>query len=114
MAVCLSMSAAPVLALSDATSENLALHKKVTASSYLGGYEPKFLTDGSVVSGWSPNSGVNHWAMVDLGAEYKIDRIVVEMRKDYDQPETRKGFEVRASASADMSNYTVLAKQGST
>ena len=107
------LSAAPVLALSDVTSENLALHKKVTASSYLGGYEPKYLTDGDVVSGWSPNSGVNHWAMVDLGAEYKINQVVVEMRKDYDQPETRKGFEVRASASADMSDYVVLAKQGS-
>lgn len=112
MAVCLVLSTLPVLALSDSGGENLALHKKVTASNYLSGHEPKNLTDGDVVSGWSPDVGVNHWAMVDLGAEYQINKVVIEMRKDFNQPETRQGFEVRASNSSDMSDYVVLAKQG--
>lgn len=108
------MSLSSAFALSDISEENLALGKEATASSFLTGYGPENLTDGNINSGWSAGTGTNHSVVVDLGKAYRLKRVVLEMRKDFNQPETRCGFEVRVSNSQDMSNYVVIGSQGAT
>ena len=51
---------------------------------------------------------------IDLGVARTLSAIELVARPGYDNPETRRTFEVRASNSADMSGYVVLGSQGTT
>ena len=88
---------------------NVALEREVTASSYVGGWEPAGVTDGSAsTGGWT--SGLNRhstengeeWIMVDLAAEYSIDKVVLYGRSG-DEYFPKK---YRVEVSTDGSNFT--------
>lgn len=80
---------------------NLAFNKVCTASNIADSYPPYDATDGSAKTGWHSvsvdGSYENAWWQVDLEAEYEIDRIEIDARSGYDQPTTRRYFEVLAS-----------------
>jgi hypothetical protein len=109
-----------VYTISDGESvgSNIALNKPASASSSLStGFGPNFGNDGitSDGSGWSSASAAAaDWWQVDLGSAFNINRVELVSRQNADQPETRRNYEVRASNSADMSNYVVLATTGAT
>jgi hypothetical protein len=104
--------------ISDSAGGNIALNKLASASSsWNTGFGPNFGNDGitSNGNGWSSASAtVADWWQVDLGSAFNINRVELVARQNTDQPETRRNYEVRASNSADMSNYVVLATTGST
>ncbi|MBP3361620.1 MAG: discoidin domain-containing protein [Clostridia bacterium] len=80
---------------------NLAFNKVCTASNDSDSYPPYDAADGSAKTGWhsvsADGSYKNAWWQVDLGAEYEIDRIEIDARSGYDQPTTKRYFEVIAS-----------------
>lgn len=95
-------------------SENLAYGKRVWASSEYESevYQSPKLVDGDPATGWSSAGVPPHWFCVDLGREYVITSVELVTRQDYNQPETRQNFEVRASNDSTFSSYTVLGRQG--
>ena len=62
---------------------NVALGRDVEASSYVVGWDPATLTNGSKYMGWISRRGRNstenseEWFTVDLDCEYELDRIVL-------------------------------------
>jgi hypothetical protein len=107
------ISALPVLT-------NLALNKQVTASSsYDSGTLPETANDGVInnswYAGWSASTeDTSPWWQVDLGDMKKISMIELTPRHVFDQPVTRKNFEIRVSNDPTFANYTVVYTQGST
>ena len=74
------------------------------------------MDDNSANSIWS--SGVEKsefpWLQLKLEEAKKVASIEIVTRQDFDQPQTRANFEVRASDDVHFSTYTVLGKQGAT
>ena len=97
---------------------NYALNKSATASSvYSPSFTPDKAADGLVgpANGWSPAGApeLSTWT-IDLGVARILSAIELVARPGYDNPETRRNFEVRGSNSADMSGYVVLGGVGAT
>lgn len=94
---------------------NLAHGKPATASSVYGtGNEASRADDNDGSTGWSPTgSDTSAWWQVDLGRPYRLGQFSVTMRQDLDQPETRSGFEIRASDDPSFATYTVVGRQDS-
>lgn len=92
---------------------NLALNKTATASSqWNSNYAPAKAIDGSIITGWSPaGSDAMPWFQVDMGTASRIALVELVFRQDYDQPATRRNFEIRASNSSSFSTYTVVGEQ---
>lgn len=86
---------------------------KATASStqWDDRYAPEKATDGIVSgeNGWSASAQDQRpWWMVDLGAQYRIDKIEIPDRPHYDNGETRRNFEIWASNNSDMNQGHVV------
>jgi hypothetical protein len=94
------------------------LKATATASStYDRNYDASYAVDGNIANSlWSSDAkgSESPWLQLDLGVAKKIRRIEVVTRHDYDQPDTRKNFEVRGSNDATFATFTVLGKQGAT
>lgn len=55
---------------------DLSLHKKVTASSFMEGFEPELASDNTIKNWWSAVSGeAGEWLMMDLGRRSKVHAI---------------------------------------
>jgi hypothetical protein len=99
---------------------NLALNKPATASSsYDSGTLPGTANDGVInnswYAGWSANTeDTSPWWQVDLGELKKISMIELTPRHVFDQPVTRKNFEIRVSNDPTFATYTVVYTQGNT
>jgi F5/8 type C domain len=99
---------------------NLALKKPTTASSsYDSGTLPETANDGVISNSWYAgwSAGANDtspWWQVDLGEMKKISMIELTPRHVFDQPDTRKNFEIRVSNDPSFATYTVVYTQGST
>lgn len=68
---------------------NVALERDITASSYVTGWEPTGLTDGSISTGaWTsglnrhPTSTGEEWVLIDLAYSYDIDKVVLYGRSN--------------------------------
>ena len=99
---------------------NLALNKPATASSsYDSGALPETANDGVInnswYGGWSAGAeDTAPWWQVDLGDMKKISMIELTPRHVFDQPDTRKNFEIRISNDPTFATYTVVHTQGNT
>ncbi len=99
---------------------NLALNKPATASSsYDSGTLPGTANDGVInnswYAGWSAGTeDTSPWWQVDLGELKKISMIELTPRHVFDQPMTRKNFEIRVSNDPTFATYTVVYTQGNT
>ena len=91
---------------------NVALERDVTASSYVSGWEPSGLTNGSAeTGGWT--SGLNRhptadhgeeWVMIDLAYAYDIDKVVLYGRTGDDY----FPYKFRIEVSEDGENFTTV------
>ncbi len=68
---------------------NVALGRGVTASSYVAGWEPSKLTDGTEASGWTSGlnrhgseEGSSEWLIFDLNYVYTLDKIIMYPRSN--------------------------------
>jgi hypothetical protein len=97
---------------------NIALDSFATSSSvYDRDYYPQYACDGNIgSSGWSSSGapGETPWLQLDLGQKRVLTRIEVVLRQDYDQPATRKNFQVLASNTPDFKSSVLLGRQGET
>jgi F5/8 type C domain len=99
---------------------NLALNKPATASSsYASVTLPETANDGVInnswFAGWSASvEDTSPWWQVDLGELKKISMIELTPRHVFDQPVTRKNFEIRVSNDPTFATYTVVYTQGNT
>jgi hypothetical protein len=99
---------------------NLALKKPTTASSsYEPATKPETANDGVInnswYAGWSASGDDSSpWWQVDLGEPKKLRSIELTPRHVFDQPVTRKNFEIRISNDPKFTTYTVVYTQGST
>lgn len=102
---------------------NLALNKKVTASSYFDegtNYIPDKAVDGVVdVWGWTPKYPPDEepdWWMVDLGKAYRVSKIEIVARQISNgvgaEIEYRSNFKVQGSADADFTAPVEIATTG--
>lgn len=99
------------------TSANVALGKKVTASSqYSDSYSASKIVDGKYNTSWARgtvqlNDKWNNmeFASVDLGTKYDITKIIAYSRQDIDQPSSRKGWIVYG---ANDENFNDAVKLG--
>ncbi len=97
----------------------IALFKPSKASGNVESYDCAYGNDGDTTTGWTiakPTGATNldaYW-QVDLLKEYKIDLVKILPRSGYDQPPTRKNFEILGSNDEDFSegSYTQLAVWG--
>ena len=110
----LLLNAVPAFSLKNTSSDNLAQGKPVWASSEFdsAAFQSPKLVDGDINTGWSSAGTPPHWFAVDLGEAYTITEVELVTRQDYDQPETRQGFEVRASNDRSFASYAVLGRCG--
>ncbi|WP_030441227.1 RICIN domain-containing protein [Actinoplanes subtropicus] len=94
---------------------NLAYGKATSSSSVYGsGNTADKANDNNAATGWSPTGAdTSAWWQVDLGQAYELGQFSLTTRPDYDQPETRQNFEVRASNDPAFATYTVVGRQGS-
>lgn len=95
---------------------NLAYNKPTSASSVVNSsWAASRADDNDSSTGWSPTgSDTSAWWQVDLGQAYQLGQYSLTTRQDIDQPETRSGFEIRASNDPAFATYTVLGRQGAT
>lgn len=103
------------------SSTNVAAFKPARASTiYSGLHEASKANDASInfadSGGWSPaGSDANPWWQVDLCRRYRLRGLELVTRQNgFDDPETRRNFEVRASNDPAFASYVVLGRQGST
>ena len=62
----------------DFRDTNLALNKKVYASSYENdGTRPSFVNDGDLATRWGSRFADNQYVVVDLGASYMVNHVVI-------------------------------------
>jgi hypothetical protein len=91
---------------------NLALHRPVTVSSQypLEGKDPNLLVDGDSENlGFHTEEQGQQWVMIDLGAVFKFDKIVV-----YNRVEThiqQRAVPLRVEVSKDNQNYVQVAER---
>jgi hypothetical protein len=92
---------------------NLAYNKPTSASSVVNSsWAASRADDNDGSTGWSPTgSDTSAWWQVDLGQAYRLGQYSLTTRQDIDQPETRSGFEIRASNDPSFASYTVLGRQ---
>lgn len=62
---------------------NLALNKRATASSVLGGNKASMAVDGNQGTRWESEWSQPHHISVDLGKEYNVDRVVIAWEGAY-------------------------------
>ncbi|MDE6322393.1 MAG: discoidin domain-containing protein, partial [Muribaculaceae bacterium] len=62
---------------------NLALNKRATASSVLGGNKAAMAVDGNSGTRWESEWSQPHHITVDLGKEYNVDRVVIDWEGAY-------------------------------
>ncbi len=94
---------------------NVAQGKPITSSGFSFGLPATQLVDGSTGSGngWSSAGDENGiWATVDLGKNYKIDRVYLVTRQDTDQPDARKHIVVEASKDPDFGESITIIETG--
>jgi hypothetical protein len=108
--------------IKSASPTNVAVNKPARASSeYSSACSAAKANNGSIdvndsCGGWSSN-GVesNPWWQVDLGSLHRLTSVELVTRQNgYDQPETRRDFEIWASSDPSFGSYTVLGSQDST
>lgn len=75
----------PAASCGGTSTQNLALNKPVTASSFIAaGYEPYRIVDGNTTSSrWASAYSGNQWIQVDLGASYNINRVKLTWEAAY-------------------------------
>lgn len=83
---------------------NVSLNAPVTASSTHADLSPMNLTDGNLSSMAHTETDDIEWFLIDLGAEYPIDKIEVINRSDNDSASRTRGIKIQLSKSADMSD----------
>lgn len=88
---------------------NLALHRPVTVSSvHPSTPEASALVDGdSEVMGFHTSNGAQQWAIIDLGAVKKFDKIVVYNRPDFQE----RAVPLKIEVSKDNVTYTQIAER---
>ncbi|MBF0432051.1 MAG: discoidin domain-containing protein [Fibrobacteria bacterium] len=91
---------------------NIALLKPVAYSGvYSKDYAGNKGNDGNSATFWASEVSDNPWYQVTLDSAYIISRVDLVARQDIDQATSRTNFEIRASRSADFSEFTVLGKK---
>jgi Right handed beta helix region/F5/8 type C domain len=110
---------------------NLALNKSaIASSSFNSHYLPSTANDGvidnSLYGGWSASGSwwrtgaaalsgdTSPWWQVDLGAMKKLNTIELTTQHVWDNPDTRKNFEIRVSNDPTFASYQVVYAQGIT
>jgi len=83
---------------------NVSFNAPVTASSTHAGLSPMNLTDGNLSTMAHTETDDIEWFLIDLGAEYPIDKIEVINRSDNDSASRTRGIKIQLSKSADMSD----------
>ncbi len=110
-------SVIPVGALKN-SSVSVSLNKPTTVDSVYSNLEIYLgskAVDGDNTTYWASGfSGRNPSIVVDLQAAYKIDQISIELRRDMDQPETRRKFSVQLSKDSTFSEVLEVYTQGDT
>lgn len=87
------------------TNTNVALGKFVTASGTEGAqYSESNLTDNSTTTRWSSNFSNDAWFIIDLGATYRINQLVLNWEAAF-------GKQYDILVSTDGTNYTSIYKQ---
>lgn len=89
---------------------NLALNKPVTVSSVeRSGMEAIHATDGKVNTRWASSYNHNNWFVVDLGATYSVNRVVLNWEAAYG-----KGYQIQTSTNGTSWNtiYTTTTGDG--
>jgi len=104
-------------------TSNLALHCTVTSSSSLENtdWSRSRLVDGTTntepfTCGWrsSGNDAADHaeWALLDLGANHVINRVILHPRNDYGYAGDGFPRSFRIETSADNTNWVVVSRRG--
>lgn len=96
--------------------QNVAQGKSAWASSqWDNNFPASKAVDGDSVTGWSASStDKRSWWEVDIGSAKRITKIEIPSRSGYDQPESRRNFEIWASNNSDMGQgHVVLGSCGS-
>lgn len=87
------------------TNTNVALNKLVTASGTEGvQYSESNLTDNSTTTRWSSNFSDDAWFIIDLGATYRMNQLVLNWEAAF-------GKQYDILVSTDGTNYTSIYKQ---
>lgn len=87
------------------TNTNVALGKFVTASGTEGAqYSESNLTDNSTTTRWSSNFSNDAWFIINLGATYRINQLVLNWEAAF-------GKQYDILVSTDGTNYTSIYKQ---
>ena len=106
------LGVAASLMVSKFSKPNLALHRPVTVSSQypLEGKDPNLLVDGDTENlGFHTEEQGQQWVMIDLGAVFKFDKIVV-----YNRVEThiqQRAVPLRVEVSKDNQNWVQVAER---
>ena len=88
-----------------AAEANLALNKKVTASSVQGNaMEAKNAVDGKKNTRWGSSFADNQWIMVDLGSVQKVGKVVLTWEAAFAK-------EYKVQISGDGTNFTTVAEK---
>ena len=107
----------PVAALKN-SSVSVSLGKPVTVDSVysnLAELQGSRAVDGDINTYWSSGfSGRNPFILVDLQEAYPIDQVTIVLRRDMDQPETRRKFSVQLSKDSTFSDVFEIHTQGDT
>ena len=83
---------------------NVSFNAPVTASSTHAGLSPMNLTDRNLSTMAHTETDDIEWFLIDLGAEYPIDKIEVINRSDNDSASRTRGIKIQLSKSTDMSD----------
>lgn len=89
--------------------ENLALNKKVTASSYVGeGEAPKFAVDGTTQgnSKWCAVGTPPHWIQIDLGKNMQVHEFVIKHAKEGGEADAFNTADYEIHVSTDGKQFT--------
>jgi len=110
-----------VSAADDATTglPNVALGKSVTvATQYSKSYPPEKAVDGDELTIWADGNEVigekvdgKEKFVVDLGAPYKLEQVIVRSRRDVDAGTYRKGWIIEAALESDFSDTFIIGEK---
>lgn len=103
----------PFIASAEEDTENLALGKKVTASSTLSYYSPNNIIDGDLKTIWARSEyAPGAYIQVDLGTEYRITKVVFHNRPDIDDGKYRSLVNLEFSNTPDFAEKETIVAMG--
>jgi hypothetical protein len=95
----------PTAAPTTAVEENLALNKKVSASGYIFGYEPKNAVDFDLLTSWAISPIGDDWIRVDLGSEKQINSIQIKWSNE-NYPKTLSLYKMNGNDLVNIATYS--------